>query len=270
MHVCELRGGDSINRPEWSERGVTLDGTRFLVGFEPGSKPEPGELLLVKHRWMIERYVELIEKLKPSAIFEMGIFLGGSVAFLALLARPDKHVATDIRSNSSAEFNAWLASHREVRPYYGVDQADATALRTIVAEEFPGRPLDLVVDDASHLLEPTRSSFNVLFPALRPGGVYVIEDWAHDLGWQRHIGEDPDLARRMREEIAKRPDLLERVPLTRLVFEIVLASAYTDFIEDIQLRENWLSVTRGPEQVEAGEFDVRKCYLSVGRRLLPD
>lgn len=74
----------------------------------------------------------------------------------------------------------------------------------------------------------------------------------------------------MREEIAKRPDLLERVPLTRLVFEIVLASAYTDFIGDIQLRENWLSVTRGPAQVEAGEFDVRKCYLSVGRRLLSD
>jgi predicted methyltransferase len=35
--------------------------------------------------------------------------------------------------------------------------------------------LDLVVDDTSHL-GPTRASFNTLFPRLRPGGVYVIED----------------------------------------------------------------------------------------------
>jgi hypothetical protein len=44
-------------------------------------------------------------------------------------------------------------------------------------EQFDGGPLDLVVDDCSHLYEPTRASFNELFPRLRPGGAYVIEDW---------------------------------------------------------------------------------------------
>jgi predicted O-methyltransferase YrrM len=255
----------SISQLEWSDKGLTLDGTRFNVADWPGAEPDPGEFVVLKPRWMIERYIELIGKLKPRAIFEMGIYVGGSVAFLALLARPDRHVATDLRQNSSAQFEAWLASHDDVvRPYYGVDQADTTALRTIMAEEFPSTSLDLVIDDASHLLEPTRSSFNVLFPALRPGGVYVIEDWAADLGYEREVVQDPDLAARIHEEIA------DRAPLTRLVFEIVLASAYTDLIEDVQLRENWLSVTRGPERVDAGDFDIRKCHLSLGAKLLSE
>ncbi|WP_280408356.1 class I SAM-dependent methyltransferase [Nocardia brasiliensis] len=45
-------------------------------------------------------------------------------------------------------------------------------------------PLDLVIDDGSHLSAHVIASFDVLFPALRPGGMYVIEDlqtsyWPH-------------------------------------------------------------------------------------------
>jgi demethylmacrocin O-methyltransferase len=37
-------------------------------------------------------------------------------------------------------------------------------------------PLDIVVDDGSHLSDHVISSFTALFPRLRPGGQYVIED----------------------------------------------------------------------------------------------
>jgi hypothetical protein len=46
----------------------------------------------------------------------------------------------------------------------------------IIATEFGAMPLDLVSDDASHLLRETRASFNALFPRLRSGGEYIIED----------------------------------------------------------------------------------------------
>jgi len=249
---------------------VTLDGTRFRVGFGPEVRAGPDQLLLMKPRWMVERYVELIETLRPRRIVELGILSGGSVAFLALLAKPDKHVATDLRPASSARFETWLESHVEVRPFYGVDQADATALRWIVAEEFAGTPLDLVIDDASHELGPTRSSFNVLFPLLRPGGVYVIEDWAEDHDFDRLMAQDPAVAERVRRAAASRPELQERVPLTRLLFEIVLASAYTDLVEDIHIRRDWLSMTKGFEQPDPEVFDIADCHLSLGQRLLRD
>jgi hypothetical protein len=57
-----------------------------------------------------------------------------------------------------------------------VDQADREALQEIIAREFDG-PVDLVIDDASHIYEPTRASFETLFPRLGRGGLYIIEDW---------------------------------------------------------------------------------------------
>jgi predicted O-methyltransferase YrrM len=257
---------------EWSERGITLEGTRFRVGFGPEIKPDPTELLLMKPRWMVERYAKLIADLHPKRMFELGIYHGGSVAFLALLAKPDRHVAIDLQPSPSRRFEEWLGTHGDVvRAYYGIDQADATALSGIVADEFADEPLDLVIDDASHLLDPTRSSFNVLFPLLRPGGVYVVEDWELDLTFDRQAAQDPVLANRIQQEIAKRPELENVVPLTRLLFEIVLASAYTDLIEEMEIRPGWLSVTKGAEtESSTAEFDVRRCSFGMGQGLLSD
>ncbi len=126
-----------------------------------------------------------------------------------------------------------------------------------------------MIDDASHLLDPTRSSFNVLFPLLRPGGVYVVEDWELDLNFERQAAQDPVLADRIRLEIAKRPELENVVPLPRLLLEIVLASGYTDLIAEMEIRPGWLSVTKGAESATA-EFDVRRCSLGMGQRLLSD
>ncbi len=250
---------------------MTIDGTRFRVGFGADVTAGPNELLLMKPPWMVERYVELVEALRPRRVVELGIFLGGSVALLTLLAKPERYVATDLRHGASPQFDAWLEAHADVvRPYFGVDQADAAALRTIVADEFAGARLDLVIDDASHLVGPSRSSFNVLFPLVRPGGIYVIEDWDRDHYFERRMTQDPEVAERMKHEIAKRPELAGRVPLTRLVFEIVLASAYTDLIDGLEIRRNWLAVTRGFEQPKGDEFDIAQCHYGLGRRVLGD
>jgi len=37
-------------------------------------------------------------------------------------------------------------------------------------------PFDVVIDDGSHVNEHVRTSFRTLFPYLRDGGVYAIED----------------------------------------------------------------------------------------------
>ncbi|MEV1156044.1 class I SAM-dependent methyltransferase [Micromonospora chokoriensis] len=53
------------------------------------------------------------------------------------------------------------------------DQGDAGALRAI-AERYG--PFDIVIDDGSHDNAHVRISFETLFPYVRSGGVYVIED----------------------------------------------------------------------------------------------
>ena len=63
-------------------------------------------------------------------------------------------------------------------------QADPGFLRTVV-KEMGG--LDVVLDDGSHKGKHQRKSFEVLFPLLNEGGLYIIED-THTSYWLRFGG----------------------------------------------------------------------------------
>lgn len=53
------------------------------------------------------------------------------------------------------------------------DQGDERFLDSL-ARQFG--PFDIVIDDGSHISHHVITSFNALFPHVRPGGVYVVED----------------------------------------------------------------------------------------------
>lgn len=46
-------------------------------------------------------------------------------------------------------------------------------------EEIGGQcgPFDIILDDCSHEYAPTAISYTTLYPYLKPGGLYIIEDW---------------------------------------------------------------------------------------------
>jgi hypothetical protein len=118
---------------------------------------------------------------RPRRMLEIGIWDGGSTAFWYEHLRPERLVAIDLRDREdSPYFRRYLAAsglQERVLTRWRTDQADCAALREIVERDLGGE-LDLVIDDGSHLDVPTRASFEALFPLLRPGGLYVIEDWA--------------------------------------------------------------------------------------------
>ena len=53
------------------------------------------------------------------------------------------------------------------------DQSDPETLRHVVEL---CAPFDLVVDDGSHIRSDVITSFEALFPAVKPGGLYAVED----------------------------------------------------------------------------------------------
>jgi hypothetical protein len=170
---------------EWrSETVVCLDGTEYDLWERPEGPTE--RLRLYKSRAMLESYGPIVSEFQSANVLEMGIFGGGSTAFFAQVMAPTKLVAIDIRPDRVEELEAFLEGRAladTVRPYYGVDQSDAARLVEIVTAEFGTAPLDLVIDDASHLYHPTKQSFETLFPRVRPGGLYVIEDWRSEQDW---------------------------------------------------------------------------------------
>jgi SAM-dependent methyltransferase len=223
--------------------------------------PEVGEdeFLILKPRSLVERHAALVEELKPQRIFELGFYGGGSTLFLAEVARPRKLVAVDrLRLDQNRKRVDRAAASRglaeAVRILGEVDQSDRRRLAEIVEGEFDDQ-LDLVIDDCSHLYGPTRASFNELFPRLRPGGVYVIEDWR----WAHApVGVEP-------------PEGLfpEEIPLTRLLFEIVLAlPGIPGLITEVTIEGQLALIRRGEASVDASAFDVAASSNPRGRALL--
>ena len=166
-------------------------------------------------------------------VFELGLWKGGSMAFWAEAFRPTRMVGVDKSLGSvSAAFDHYIAERTDrLRVYWGVDQGDPERLQALVATEFDG-PLDLVIDDASHLYTLTLSSLETLLPRLRPGGLYIIEDWAwyHWPKWQETFAG--------------------HVPLTRLVTELIEAvGTGQGVIADVSVYQGFAAVRRGPAAI---------------------
>jgi Methyltransferase domain len=213
----------------------------ILESEQPSIQMAGADFLLLKPRALIDRYVELIGELRPERIFELGILEGGSTALLWELAEPRALVAVDQPPGSPAlrDFVSRRGPGEVMRIHTDVDQADRSRLAKIADEAFGDAPLDLVVDDCSHLYEPTRASFNELFPRLRSGGLYTIEDW----DWARE--------ERVAEVFA------DQVPLTRLILELMLVVASgSDLISEIAVADGLVQVRRGEAEIEARDFDI--------------
>lgn len=169
----------STVRHRWSAHDVLEVGDER---FRLARTPVDSALTLHKPRSFVEAYLELVDELQGGRLVELGVFRGGSTALLAELYRPASLVALELAPDPPEGLVAYRQRSPlgdRVHAHFGVDQADRTTVARLVDEA--GAPLDLVVDDASHLLGPTMTSFEVLFPRLRTGGLYVIEDWSSQL-----------------------------------------------------------------------------------------
>ena len=142
-----------------------------------------------------------------------------------------------------------------------------------MSAEFDDEQLDLVVDDASHYLDPTRASFDVLFPRLRPGGLYVIEDWTIPHEMEKFYSEvDPT----SREAWDASPiaqwegfrKILTQPPLILMVFEASLSTAYGDIIDGVWISRSWAIVRRGSGSIDRDTFRIADCYMPRARGLL--
>ncbi len=198
-----------------------------------------------------EHFFSLRPHFRPANIMELGIWDGGSMALWFELFQPEKLVAFDIQY---WEDSAYLQHYRKTRgledrlkTYWTINQLDQAAVRKIVADEF-STPLDLVMDDASHLYSPTLATFEVLFPLVRPGGYYVIEDWA----WAHWQGfQDPDHEWALRRTLAQ------------MIHELMEATGTsTRLITNVSVYEGFAVIERGPiPAAELGDFKLEKHIL---------
>lgn len=236
------------------DRAFTLNGWRFVTvhggGYEDWA---PGEncFLFFKTRALVEQYLTffagMAEPPRLDHVMELGLYDGGSVPFWFETLQPRKHVGLDIRTTGdNPYFEKYVSEHDRrlcIETHWGVSQDDRKRLTRLVDDAFGDQPLDLVIDDASHLYAPSRESFEILFPRLRPGGLYVIEDWAWH-HWRRLEGE-----------------WRGRKPLTHLICELVeaLGSTGQSLIWNLSLCSGFAAVRRGWGPAEGLAEGLDRC-----------
>jgi predicted O-methyltransferase YrrM len=242
---------------------LVVDTTEFTVTVDEDvyqrEDSTPSRFVLVKTPAMVNRLATLVAAIDPHRIVELGIFKGGSTALLASLARPQKLTAIELDSEPIAALDEFITStglSDVVSTHYGVDQSDLPTLASHLRDDHDGAPLDLIVDDASHLYPETRASFELLFPHLRPGGAYVIEDW----GWAHY--DDP-LWQSQGGWFSDRP------ALTNLIVELMMIKGTNDdLISEITVFRRAVELTRGPLHVDA-PIRLEEHYSNRGLRFRP-
>ena len=245
---------DDLFVVEQTEFIVTEDEARYQR-----EDSTPSRFVVVKTPAQVNRLAAAIANVEPDRIVELGIFKGGSTALLASLARPRKLTAVEVHPEPVAALEEFITANGLgdiVSAHYGVDQADTATLESLLGQDHDGEPLDLVIDDASHFYRETRTSFELLFPHLRPGGVYMIEDWnwAHrrEPLWQTRGGWFHD-----------------RPALTNLILELMMIAGTSDeLISRIAVLHDTAEITRGGIRVEQ-PIRLEEHYNNRGLQLRP-
>jgi len=107
---------------------------------------------------------------KPIILLELGVYRGGSLLLWHDYFPSNTIVGIDV--HIPEEFQATDRIH-----LFQGSQTD-TSFLSRAAEQVAPEGFDIIIDDASHVGENTRIAFWHLFDNhLKPGGLYVIEDW---------------------------------------------------------------------------------------------
>ena len=252
----------------WSDddRNLRIGTTNFALTVEPSTWNEwdstADHFVLLKTRHYLDNLLRFAPE-RVENVVDLGIFKGGSIALYQELFSPKRMLGIDCLPDRVEALDGFISNHglnSSVRLCYGTNQADRSLLARLVDEHFGDEPLDLVVDDCSHLYGTTKASLNTLLPRIRAGGLYVIEDW----GWAHYPGGNPDNWSRNQDAFKD-----ERTPMSRLIVELVLVVASRpDLIREVSVVPGIVYVIRGDGSVPQEGFDIGDFHSTPGRQIL--
>lgn len=125
-----------------------------------------------------DKYDRLLSgfRLSFSSVLEIGVALGQSLRMWTDYFPNAIVHGADIEPSFSG-----CASYSNRIRFHVVDQGNEAQLKTL--GQFA--PFDLIVDDGNHWWREQILSFNTLFPFVKPGGIYIVEDTCTSY-WQEY------------------------------------------------------------------------------------
>jgi hypothetical protein len=193
---------------------------------------------------------ETLKRVRPKRMIEVGVLDGGSTIYWHHQYDLERFAAFDIVAEAPC-LTRYLERNKlidAVRVHFGVAQTDRERLRAAIDGDFGREPVDAVIDDASHQYAETKACFETIFPYLRPGGAYIIEDWA----WG-HVDDWP-------------PEAWAEMPLmSPLLSELMLVCGHASaVIDEVQINKRFAVIWRGAADLPKGSFRLPDHYVARG------
>lgn len=232
-----------LNALDAGEKSFVIDDVTFQIEIGAGqdrNKSKGQTFTLVKSPRSLRYYAELANTFRPKTIFEIGMFQGGSMVLLDKLFEPECLVGLDIARDPIEPLENYRATRPHIKTYYARSQ-DKQGTVMAARENFKNG-IEFVVEDASHHYEKSRETFKNIFPLVKNGGQYIVEDWQ----WS-HQPPHQD----------KKHPWADRPALSNLVTEIILMSTRHRVIESVFLHDNICSVTKGAGVLKEDAWDLK-------------
>ena len=144
-----------------------------------------------------------------------------------------KGIITGIDIHDKKEF-----AEKRIHIYQG-DQAEAEFLKKVNQEQ---GPFDIILDDGSHQQAHILASYQTLFPLLKPGGIYIIED-TQTAYWPKYQGST-QLMKTIPSSMNHIIDRIHHVNRSEWIKEDVPADLVVDPIESIAFYHNLIFVVK--------------------------
>ena len=186
----------------------------------------------------------------PVRVLEIGVYRGGGLEMLRHYLGPEaKLVGIDIDE-------AARAAARGYEVELG-DQADPEFLRHVAEEH---GPFDIVVDDGGHTMRQQVVSVETLFPLLKDGGTYVVED-CHTSYWQEFADQGPD-GKTFIEWVKQRVDDLNAYHFSRSEH---LESPWQTDLDGLHIYDSVVVLNKNRRLAPFGELSGTKDFINTGR-----
>jgi hypothetical protein len=143
---------------------LTLDAIGLRFGTDKSSR----------HHDYLNFYEQQFAKRRqePLTLLEVGVFNGASVRTWREYFPNAKIVGADIEPLAQR----WRGDRIEIEY---MDQSNLEDLNRVAVKH---GPFDIIIEDGSHLWEHQITTLKTLYPHLRPGGLYVVEDLQTNFG----------------------------------------------------------------------------------------
>ena len=194
----------------------------------------------------IEIYESYFHKLKEDnlIILELGIADGKSLLTWSDYFKNSKIVGIDIHKINIEEKNL---NRNNIDIYQG-SQSNEKFISEIISEY---KEFDIIIDDGSHLSKDVKKSFQLLFPALKNKGLYVVEDI--QTSYNHFFGGNPFDLKYSNSHMNFFKHLTDSLNYQEIANPFYIKNKYDGKITNISFYHNMIFVKKGINDLKSKE-----------------